>query len=55
MPLKLHVLFEKMILLQVFQNIHKIKLCMEVGRTVVLLNLENLYEILYDVLNQVSN
>jgi hypothetical protein len=37
---------------QVFQNIHKIKLCMEVGRTVILLNLENLYEILYDVLNQ---
>ena len=28
---------------------------METGRTVILLNLENLYESLYDVLNQVSN
>ena len=27
---------------------------MEAGRTVVLLNLEKLYESLYDVLNQVS-
>ena len=26
---------------------------MEIGRTVILLNLENLYESLYDVLNQV--
>ena len=28
---------------------------METGRTVVLLNLENLYESLYDLLNQVSS
>ena len=28
---------------------------METGRTVILLNLENLYESLYDVLNQVSS
>ena len=28
---------------------------METGRTVILLNLENLYESLYDVLNQVNN
>ena len=28
---------------------------METGRTVILLNLENLYESLYDVLNQVSD
>lgn len=27
---------------------------METGRTVILLNLENLYESLYDALNQVS-
>ena len=27
---------------------------MEIGRTVILLNLENLYESLYDVLNQVT-
>ena len=27
---------------------------METGRTVILLNLENLYESLYDLLNQVS-
>jgi hypothetical protein len=39
-------------LLQVCQNINQIKICMETGRTVILLNLENLYESLYDVLNQ---
>ncbi|XP_072028229.1 E3 ubiquitin-protein ligase rnf213-alpha-like [Amphiura filiformis] len=37
---------------QVCRNINKIKVCMETGRTVVLLNLENLYESLYDALNQ---
>ena len=39
--------------LQVCRNINQIKICMEIGRTVILLNLENLYESLYDVLNQV--
>ena len=39
-------------LLQVCRNINQIKICMETGRTVILLNLENLYESLYDVLNQ---
>ncbi len=34
------------------RNINQIKICMETGRTVILLNLENLYESLYDVLNQ---
>ncbi|XP_022797655.1 E3 ubiquitin-protein ligase rnf213-alpha-like isoform X3 [Stylophora pistillata] len=37
---------------QVCRNINRIKMCMETGRTVILLNLENLYESLYDVLNQ---
>lgn len=37
---------------QVCRNINRIKTCMENGRTVVLLNLENLYESLYDALNQ---
>ena len=37
---------------QVCRNINKIKICMETGRTVILLNLENLYESLYDLLNQ---
>ncbi|XP_053396339.1 E3 ubiquitin-protein ligase rnf213-alpha-like isoform X2 [Mercenaria mercenaria] len=37
---------------QVCRNINKIKVCMETGKTVVLLNLENLYESLYDALNQ---
>ena len=37
---------------QVCQNINQIKICMETGRTVILLNSENLYESLYDVLNQ---
>ena len=37
---------------QVCRNINQIKICMETGRTVILLNLENLYESLYDVLNQ---
>ncbi|WAR07347.1 R213A-like protein [Mya arenaria] len=36
----------------VCRNINKIKVCMETGNTVVLLNLENLYESLYDALNQ---
>jgi len=37
---------------QVCLNINRIKICMETGRTIVLLNLENLYESLYDALNQ---
>ena len=37
---------------QVYRNINKIKICMETGRTVILLNLDNLYESLYDLLNQ---
>ncbi|WAR09055.1 R213A-like protein [Mya arenaria] len=37
---------------QVCRNINKIKVCMETGKTVILLNLENLYESLYDALNQ---
>ena len=40
--------------LQVCRNINQIKICMETGRKVILLNLENLYESLYDVLNQVT-
>lgn len=39
--------------MKVCRNINEIKNCMEAGRTVVLLNLENLYESLYDALNQV--
>ena len=39
---------------QTCRNINEIKLCMETGRMVILLNLENLYESLYDALNQVS-
>ncbi|XP_052765375.1 E3 ubiquitin-protein ligase rnf213-alpha-like isoform X1 [Mya arenaria] len=37
---------------QICRNINKIKVCMETGNTVVLLNLENLYVSLYDALNQ---
>lgn len=37
---------------QICKKIHQIKLCMELGKTVILLNLENLYESLYDLLNQ---
>ncbi|XP_078381354.1 E3 ubiquitin-protein ligase rnf213-alpha-like isoform X3 [Oculina patagonica] len=37
---------------QVCRNINRIKVCMETGRTVILLNLESLYESLYDALNQ---
>ena len=37
---------------QICRNINQIKICMETGRTVILLNLENLYESLYDLLNQ---
>ena len=34
------------------RNINQIKTCIEIGRTVILVNLENLYESLYGVLNQ---
>ena len=38
--------------IQVCRNINRIKVCMEMGTTVVLLNLGSLYESLYDALNQ---
>ncbi|XP_061431037.1 LOW QUALITY PROTEIN: E3 ubiquitin-protein ligase rnf213-alpha-like [Lethenteron reissneri] len=37
---------------QVCRTINRIKVCMEAGRMVVLLNLQGLYESLYDALNQ---
>ncbi|XP_036391600.1 E3 ubiquitin-protein ligase rnf213-beta-like [Megalops cyprinoides] len=37
---------------QVCRNVNRVKTCMETGCTVVLLNLQNLYESLYDALNQ---
>lgn len=37
---------------QVCRNIHRVKVCMETGRMAVLLNLQSLYESLYDALNQ---
>ncbi|KAK7465937.1 hypothetical protein BaRGS_00037515, partial [Batillaria attramentaria] len=37
---------------QICCNINQIKVCMETGKTVILLNLDNLYESLYDALNQ---
>lgn len=37
---------------QVCRNINQIKIHMETGKPVVLLNLENIYESLYDLLNQ---
>ncbi|XP_036924176.1 E3 ubiquitin-protein ligase RNF213 isoform X2 [Sturnira hondurensis] len=37
---------------QICRNINRVKVCMETGRMVVLLNLQNLYESLYDALNQ---
>ena len=37
---------------QICRKIHQIKLSMETGKTVILMNLENLYESLYDALNQ---
>ena len=43
-----------LIYMKVCRNINQIKICMEAGRTVVLLNLDNLYESLYDLLNQVG-
>jgi hypothetical protein len=38
---------------QICVNINRIKIAMEMGRRVVLCNLDNLYESLYDALNQV--
>ncbi|XP_046860850.1 E3 ubiquitin-protein ligase rnf213-alpha-like [Xenia sp. Carnegie-2017] len=38
--------------IQICRNINRIKVCMETGRMVILLNLESLYESLYDALNQ---
>ena len=43
------------IFMKVCRNINQIKICMETGRMVVLLNLHNLYESLYGLLNQVSH
>ncbi|XP_077981789.1 E3 ubiquitin-protein ligase RNF213-like [Glandiceps talaboti] len=37
---------------QVCRNIKRIKLCMETGHPVLLINAENLYESLYDMMNQ---
>ncbi|XP_074426105.1 E3 ubiquitin-protein ligase rnf213-alpha-like isoform X2 [Larus michahellis] len=37
---------------QVCRSVSRVKLCMETGRPVVLLNIHNLYESLYDALNQ---
>eukprot|EP00061_Rhincodon_typus_P016928 g45396.t1 len=37
---------------QICRNVNRVKTCMETGRTVILLNLKNLYESLYDALNQ---
>ena len=37
---------------QICRNINRVKVCMATGRTVVLLNLDKLYESLYDALNQ---
>lgn len=38
---------------QICLNINRIKIAMELGHTVILINLNNLYESLYDALNQV--
>ncbi|XP_060883843.1 E3 ubiquitin-protein ligase rnf213-beta [Labrus mixtus] len=37
---------------QICRNVNRVKMCMETGRTVILLNMQNLYESLYDALNQ---
>ncbi|XP_075132003.1 LOW QUALITY PROTEIN: E3 ubiquitin-protein ligase RNF213-like [Leptodactylus fuscus] len=37
---------------QICRNINRVKNCMETGQMVILLNLQNLYESLYDALNQ---
>lgn len=37
---------------QVCRSVNRVKICMEIGRPVILLNIQNLYESLYDALNQ---
>ncbi|XP_065450526.1 E3 ubiquitin-protein ligase RNF213-like [Chrysemys picta bellii] len=37
---------------QVCRSVNRVKICMEIGRPVILLNIHNLYESLYDALNQ---
>ncbi|XP_043373130.1 E3 ubiquitin-protein ligase rnf213-alpha-like isoform X4 [Dermochelys coriacea] len=37
---------------QVCRSVNRVKICMETGRPVILLNIHNLYESLYDALNQ---
>lgn len=37
---------------QICRNVNRVKTCMETGHTVILLNMQNLYESLYDALNQ---
>ena len=41
-----------MLLFQICYNINRVKTCMGMGRPVILLNLDDLYESLYDLLNQ---
>ncbi|XP_029943449.1 E3 ubiquitin-protein ligase rnf213-beta [Salarias fasciatus] len=37
---------------QICRSVNRVKTCMETGRTVILLNMQSLYESLYDALNQ---
>ncbi|KAL2092430.1 hypothetical protein ACEWY4_012228 [Coilia grayii] len=37
---------------QVCRTVNRVKMCMETGRSVILLNIQSLYESLYDALNQ---
>ncbi|XP_067411298.1 E3 ubiquitin-protein ligase rnf213-alpha-like isoform X2 [Emydura macquarii macquarii] len=37
---------------QVCRSVNRVKICMETGRPIILLNIHNLYESLYDALNQ---
>ena len=45
-------LLESVSVFKVCHNVRRIRSCMDMGKPVILLNLDDLYESLYDALNQ---
>ena len=49
---RVHKLLKLVSVFKVCQNVRRIRTCMDMGKPVILLNLDDLYESLYDALNQ---
>ena len=50
--IRAHKLSELVSVFKVCHNVRRIRTCMDMGKPVILLNLDGLYESLYDALNQ---